>query len=296
MFNKNKSQLILQGKRSFLKKFLFSLFEKSEWVWAKPKVFRHSVTKISFLASVFCFLSAAPVYAISSDLQYQFQTENKEEYVITGETNVHFNGEVPDYLLDIYDITPQQKYNSEYGATIITPNEAAPNNTTFAPGNAPNTGYTQSPNGLATGTVSGTQSPQTGEYPQTAGSSSNNGNGSANSSNSHTDIATYPSHFEPDGEGKPQYPITSIEQVRKSDGSIGVLKIPSINLKVTAYDGDTFAAMKKGIGHISSTSAWNGTIGLVGHNRGTSDYFGKLKKLDIGDEITYTTTLGTRMD
>ncbi|MFR3754316.1 MAG: sortase [Enterocloster sp.] len=33
---------------------------------------------------------------------------------------------------------------------------------------------------------------------------------------------------------------------------------------------------------------------MVGHNRGTNDYFGKLKKLDIGDEMTYTTKLGTR--
>ncbi len=88
--------------------------------------------------------------------------------------------------------------------------------------------------------------------------------------------------------------MTTIEQVRQEDGSIGTLKIPSISLNVTAYDGDTFAAMKKGIGHIASTSCWNGNIGLVGHNRGTSDYFGKLKKLKPGDEMSYTTKLGTR--
>ena len=52
--------------------------------------------------------------------------------------------------------------------------------------------------------------------------------------------------------------------------------------------------MKKGIGHIASTSAWDGTIGLVGHNRGSNDYFRKLKNLELGDEITYKTKLGTR--
>jgi LPXTG-site transpeptidase (sortase) family protein len=52
--------------------------------------------------------------------------------------------------------------------------------------------------------------------------------------------------------------------------------------------------MKKGLGHIDSTSAWNSNVGLVGHNRGTNDYFGRLKELKAGDEMTYTTSLGSR--
>ncbi len=84
------------------------------------------------------------------------------------------------------------------------------------------------------------------------------------------------------------------EDVRNKDGSIGVLKIPKIGLTVTAYDGDTFEAMKKGIGHIASTSLWNSNIGLTGHNRGVNANFGRLKDLKIGDEMTYTTKLGTR--
>ena len=93
----------------------------------------------------------------------------------------------------------------------------------------------------------------------------------------------------------PQYSLTPIEDVRNKDGSIGTLKIPKIGLTVTAYDGDTFEAMKKGIGHIVSSSCWNSNIGLVGHNRGVNDYFGKLKDLKTGDAMTYTTTLGTRI-
>ena len=92
----------------------------------------------------------------------------------------------------------------------------------------------------------------------------------------------------------PQYSLTSIEDVRNKDGSIGTLKIPKIGLTVTAYDGDTFEAMKKGVGHIASSSCWNSNIGLVGHNRGVNDYFGKFKDLKTGDEMTYTTTFGTR--
>jgi LPXTG-site transpeptidase (sortase) family protein len=54
------------------------------------------------------------------------------------------------------------------------------------------------------------------------------------------------------------------------------------------------AAMKKGVGHIDSTSSWNSNRGLVGHNRGANTHFGKLKNLVVGDEITYSTVLGTR--
>ena len=92
----------------------------------------------------------------------------------------------------------------------------------------------------------------------------------------------------------PQYALTPIADVRKADGSIGTLRIPAIGLNVTAYDGEVTAAMLKGVGHIDSTSSWLGTVGLCGHNRGVNNNFGKLKNLRIGDEITYTTSLGTR--
>ncbi|MDR3277306.1 MAG: class D sortase, partial [Oscillospiraceae bacterium] len=79
-----------------------------------------------------------------------------------------------------------------------------------------------------------------------------------------------------------------------SDGSIGTLSIPKIGLNVTAYDGDTYEAMKKGVGHIESTSCWNSNVGLAGHNRGANASFGRLKELAVGDVITYTTKLGVR--
>ncbi len=222
------------------------------------------------------FFCCVPAYALDSDLNYGYQTENQEEFVKTGKSNINIQGEIPDYLRDIYDVSPQTVYDSAYGANVVEPNQPAVNQITHAPYYAPINPYTQSPNSLLTGSAYG------------GGTTGNNT----------ADIASngYVSNQIPDAvyDEVLQYPLTTIEQVRNADGSIGVLKIPAIGLKVTAYDGDTFAAMKKGVGHLASTSCWNGNIGLVGHNRGRNDYFGKLKRLEIGDEMTYTTKLGTR--
>ena len=239
---------------------------------------------LSAFCTVFC---CTPAYALDMDLSYSYKTESKDEFVIVGESHLNFNGEIPDYLRDIYDITPQMAYDSQYGSNIIEPNKPVLNHTTYAPRYAPSGGFTQSPSGLVSGNPMDGGSAGSGTIPGGNGSSGSNGTGGTSSK-----IPEY-TYTDFDGE-TPQYPLTTIEQVRQEDGSIGTLKIPSISLNVTAYDGDTFAAMKKGIGHIASTSCWNGNIGLVGHNRGTSDYFGKLKKLKPGDEMSYTTKLGTR--
>lgn len=237
------------------------------------------IIRITILLITICIIFfSVPVYALELDLSYSYKTENTEEFVITGKSNININGEIPDYLRDIYDVSPQTVYNSEYGSNVIVPNEPTVNNTTYAPYYAPINTYTQSPSSLVTGlSYGGSSSGSSGSY--TADISSNGY------------VSTIP---EPIYDDVLQYPLTTIEQVRNSDGSIGVLRIPTINLKVTAFDGDTFTAMKKGVGHLPSTSCWNGNIGLVGHNRGTNDYFGDLKKLEIGDEMTYTTNLGTR--
>ena len=230
------------------------------------------IIRITILLTTICIIFfSVPVYALELDLGYSYKTENTEEFVITGKSNININGEIPDYLRDIYDVSPQTVYNSEYGSNVIVPNAPTVNNTTYAPYYAPINTYTQSPNSLVTGSSYG------GSYTSDI------------SSNGY--VSTIP---EPIYDDVLQYPLTTIEQVRNSDGSIGVLRIPTINLKVTAFDGDTFTAMKKGVGHLPSTSCWNGNIGLVGHNRGTNDYFGDLKNLEIGDEMTYTTNLGTR--
>ena len=79
-----------------------------------------------------------------------------------------------------------------------------------------------------------------------------------------------------------------------SDGSIGALAIPAIGLTVKTYEGTDSASLALGAGHFSTTSVWDGNVGLAAHNRGTNEFFGKLSTLKEGDTITYTTRLGSR--
>lgn len=91
---------------------------------------------------------------------------------------------------------------------------------------------------------------------------------------------------------KPAY--TSVEDMKRSDGSIGTVKIPSLDINMKVWEGESNSSMKKGLGHYSSTSAWNGNVSVCGHNRGAKYTIGSIKNLKKGDTITYTTLLGTR--
>ncbi len=87
---------------------------------------------------------------------------------------------------------------------------------------------------------------------------------------------------------------TSAEGMERKDGSIGTVQIPSLSISMKLWEGETSSSMSKGMGHYSSTSAWNGNVGACGHNRGAKYVIGSIKDLDIGDIITYTTIYGTR--
>lgn len=87
---------------------------------------------------------------------------------------------------------------------------------------------------------------------------------------------------------------TSVEGMAYKDGSIGTVKIPSLKINMKVWDGETAESMKKGLGHYSSTSAWNGNVAVCGHNRGAQYVIGSIKDLKQGDTITYTTVYGTR--
>lgn len=81
------------------------------------------------------------------------------------------------------------------------------------------------------------------------------------------------------------------------DGHIGVLSVPRIGLAVNVYEGEEMEAMSKGLAHFRSTSSWDGTVGLSGHNAtasGYGAYFKDLHKLEVGDLMTYTTAIGER--
>jgi sortase (surface protein transpeptidase) len=48
--------------------------------------------------------------------------------------------------------------------------------------------------------------------------------------------------------------------------------------------------MKIGVGHFEFTSAWDGNVGISGHNRGVPAAIGGIKDLKNGDEIIYSAT------
>lgn len=80
-----------------------------------------------------------------------------------------------------------------------------------------------------------------------------------------------------------------------SNGSLGTLKIPAIDLTVKIYQGTGSDTLKKGAGHFTNTSIWNGNACFAAHNRGANSYFGEIHTLENGDRITLTTKEGTRM-
>ena len=78
------------------------------------------------------------------------------------------------------------------------------------------------------------------------------------------------------------------------DGSIGTVAIPALNISMKVWEGETNTSMAKGLGRYSTTSAWNGNVGVCGHNRGAKYVIGGIKDLENGDLISYTTIFGTR--
>lgn len=84
------------------------------------------------------------------------------------------------------------------------------------------------------------------------------------------------------------------------ENCIGILSIPAIGLEVKALDPgseDMLLVMAEGVAHFPISSAWDGNVALSAHNAtadGSPAYFKDLHKLEMGDEIYYTTALGER--
>jgi LPXTG-site transpeptidase (sortase) family protein len=210
------------------------------------------------------FLMTAPgganafASAFAGTTDYYFERAGENEFYNRSEQPYNFEGEIPPELRTLYDFAAPTVYTSEYGANVIPSGDGF----AYAPGEAV----------LQPLPASYGDAPQTaaasGDYPDTWAGLVLTDNLS--------------------------YSVTPVGDLRGADGSIGRLKIPALGLDVKVYDGDELAAMKKGVGHIEGTSAWDSNVGMVGHNRGTNDYFGKLKTLSVGDVITYETGAGTR--
>ena len=87
---------------------------------------------------------------------------------------------------------------------------------------------------------------------------------------------------------------TSAEDMERKDGSIGTLKIPSLDINMKVWDGETNASMAKGLGHYSTTSAWDGNVGVCGHNRGAKYVIGDIKDIIIKVEREGNFAIGSR--
>ncbi len=66
------------------------------------------------------------------------------------------------------------------------------------------------------------------------------------------------------------------------------IEIPKINLTADISNGTTPEILNKFVGHFEQTPVNYGNIVLAAHNRGYAvNYFGRIKELEIGDEIIY---------
>lgn len=67
------------------------------------------------------------------------------------------------------------------------------------------------------------------------------------------------------------------------------IEIPKISLIADISEGTDKEILDAFVGHFEETKTDNGNIGLAAHNRGYNvNYFGRIKELEIGDEIYYT--------
>ena len=91
---------------------------------------------------------------------------------------------------------------------------------------------------------------------------------------------------------------TPVEKAKMADGSIGVLSIDKLKLSVNVFESpDTMEDMRKGLAHFPATSAFDGLVGISGHNvnmDGSDGHFKYLYTLKAGDAIHYKTGLGER--
>jgi len=78
------------------------------------------------------------------------------------------------------------------------------------------------------------------------------------------------------------------------DGSIGTLYVAETGRTVKVFEGEQLSNLKKGAGHFSMTSAWDGNVAMCGHNRGSAGYFSFVKDMRTGDRVTYATLYGSR--
>lgn len=73
------------------------------------------------------------------------------------------------------------------------------------------------------------------------------------------------------------------------------IKISKINLDAPILEGTEKEILRRAVGHFETTPLVSGNVCLAAHNRGYKyNYFGEIKKLEIGDKIIYQTEYGEK--
>lgn len=71
--------------------------------------------------------------------------------------------------------------------------------------------------------------------------------------------------------------------------------ISKINLDAPILEGTSKEVLRRGVGHFTSTSKWDGNVALAAHNRGYKyNFFQEIDRLEIGDIIEYQTEQGKK--
>lgn len=71
--------------------------------------------------------------------------------------------------------------------------------------------------------------------------------------------------------------------------------ISKINLDAPILEGTSQEVLRRGVGHFTSTSKWDGNVVLAAHNRGYKyNFFQEIDRLEIGDIIEYQTEQGKK--
>lgn len=87
---------------------------------------------------------------------------------------------------------------------------------------------------------------------------------------------------------------TTTDGMIDGDNKLGHLKVEAAGIDFPVYEGTEESSILYGAGHFDFMSAWNGNVGMAGHNRGVNNNFGEIHNLNQGDIMEYTTIYGTR--
>ena len=80
--------------------------------------------------------------------------------------------------------------------------------------------------------------------------------------------------------------------INKRSATVGRIEIPAVGLATRVLEGDDARVLALAVGHIPGTAfpGPSGNVGLAGHR---DTFFRSLQKINIGDEIRYSTGAGT---